>query len=84
MQISPPTFTFLTVKSRSVTQRSVSQENAFKKNKNPSAFLLKAIGSNNSFNMFTLMKKKIRIFKIAKFELKVTVHYGLWAEFTHL
>ena len=51
MQISLPNFMFFTVKSRSVTQRSVSQENVFKKSKNLSAFLCKTIGSNNSFTL---------------------------------
>ena len=46
-------FFFFTVKSLiSVNQRSVSQENAFKKSKTPSAFILKTIGSNNSFALF--------------------------------
>ena len=35
----------------SVTQRSVPLENAYKKSKNPSPFLHKAIGSDNSFNL---------------------------------
>ena len=34
----PSNFVFFTVKSPGVTQRSVSQENAFKNRKNPSAF----------------------------------------------
>ena len=34
----PLQFAFFTVKSPSVTQRSVTQENAFKKSKNPSLF----------------------------------------------
>ena len=44
---------FFTVKSPSVTQRSVSYENAFKKSKNPSPlfFSCKTIGSNNSFTL---------------------------------
>ena len=42
---------FFTVKSPSVTQRSVSQENAFKKDKNPSFFFRETIGSNNSFTL---------------------------------
>ena len=42
---------FFTVKSPSVTQRSVSQENAFKKSKNPSPFFRKTVGSNNSFTL---------------------------------
>ena len=45
-----PILRFFTVKSPSVTQRSISQENAFKKSKNRSPFLRKSIGSNNSFN----------------------------------
>ena len=36
--ISLPNFAFFNVKSPSVTQRSVSQENAFKRSKNPSPF----------------------------------------------
>ena len=36
-------------KSPSVTQRSVSQENASKKSKHPSLFLRKTKGSNTSF-----------------------------------
>ena len=43
---------FFTIKSPSVTQTSVSQENAFKKSKNPSPFFpRKIIGSNNSFTL---------------------------------
>ena len=49
-----------TVKSRRVTQRSVSQENAFKKSKTPSAFLRKIIGSNNTF---TLIENNFRFLK---------------------
>ena len=52
MQISLPNFTFFTVKSPSVIQISVSQENAFKKSKNLSAFVRKTIGSSNSFTLF--------------------------------
>ena len=48
---------FFTVKSPSVTQRSVSQENAFNK----------TIGSNNSF---TLIEKENQVFKIAKCDLR--------------
>ena len=52
MQISFPNFAvFFAVKSPSVTQRSVSKENAFKKNENPSPFFHKAIGLNNSFTL---------------------------------
>ena len=72
---------FFTVKSHSVTQRSISQENVFKKSKNLSAFLRKTTGSNNSS---TLIEKKFQVFQIGKFEIKETVHYGLWAKFTQL
>ena len=48
----PSQFVFFTVKSPSVTQRSVSQENAFKKKKQkPVAFFHKTIGLNNSFTL---------------------------------
>ena len=60
MQISFPNFIFFTVKSLSVTQILVSQENAFKRSKNPSAFLGKTIGSNNSF---TLVKRNFRFLR---------------------
>ena len=50
----PSQFCVFTVKSFSVTQRSVSQENAFEKSKHPSPFR-KTIGLNNSF---TLVEKK--------------------------
>ena len=42
---------FFTVKSPSVTQRSVSEENAFKKSKDPSPFSPQIIGWNNSFTL---------------------------------
>ena len=44
-------------------------------------FFRKTIGWNNSFN---LIEKKNKVFKIAKFELMVIVHYGLWAKCTQL
>ena len=44
-------FCVFTVKSPSVTQRSVSQEYAFKKSKNLSPFFRRTIGSNNSFTL---------------------------------
>ena len=56
----PSQFCVFTVKSPSVTQRSVSQENAFKKSKNPSPFFRKIIGSNNSF---TLIENNFRFLK---------------------
>ena len=53
-----------TVKQRSVTQRWVSQENDFKKSKNPSPFFplffRKVIVSNNSF---TLIKNNFRFLR---------------------
>ena len=68
---------FFTIKSPSVTQRSVSQENAYKKSLNPSPFFHKTIGSYNSF---TLIEKQFQVLKILKFEFKVTVHCGLLAK----
>ena len=76
-----PNLHIFTPKSPSVTQRSVSQENAYKKSKNPSPFLRKTIGSNNSF---TLIENDLRFLKIAKFEFKVTVHFSLWVKCTQL
>ena len=58
-----PILVFFTVKSPSVTQRSVSRENAFKRlkeSKNPSAFLRKTIGSNYSF---TLIENNFRLLR---------------------
>ena len=56
----PSQFLFFTVKSPGVTQRSVSQENAYKKSLNPSPFLHKTIGSDNSFtlieNIFSFLR----------------------------
>ena len=52
-QVWSSQFCVFTVKSPSVTQRSVSQETAFKKSKNPSVFFFfffcKTAGSENSF-----------------------------------
>ena len=61
IQISLPNFAFFTVKSPGVTKRLVSEESAFKKSKNPSAFFPhKTIGSINSFipteNKFRLLR----------------------------
>ena len=58
--ISLPNFAFFTVKSPSVTQRSVSQENAYKKSKNLLPFLYKTKGSDNSF---TLIENNIRFLR---------------------
>ena len=51
IKISLPNFAFFTVKSPSITQRSVSQEKCYKKSKNPSPSFRKTIGSNNSFTL---------------------------------
>ena len=48
VQISPLKYVFFIVKSPSVNKRFVSQENAFRKSKNPSAFFHKTLSSNNS------------------------------------
>ena len=64
------------MKSPSVNQRQVPQENAFKKSKNPLPVFCKTIGSNNSF---ALIENSLGS-KIAKFEFNVIVHYGLWGK----
>ena len=71
-----PTLRFLP----SVTQRSVPQENAFKRSKKTlRLFPRKTIGSIHLYNC-----KQFQVFKIAKFDFKVTVHYRLWAKYTQL
>ena len=77
----PSKFCVFSAKSWSITQRSVSRENAYKKSYNPLPFLCKTIDSNNSF---TLIESKFQVFKLAKLEFKVPVHYGLWAKYIHL
>ena len=69
-----------TVISPSVTQRLVSQENAFKKNEKPVACFGKTIGSNSSF---TPIENNYRSLD-GEVQIKVTVHYGLWAKCTEL
>ena len=59
MQISLHNFAFFTVKSPSVTKRSVSQGKAFNKSKTPSPSFRKTIGSNNSF---TLIENNFSVF----------------------
>ena len=51
LKISLPNFAFFNIKLPSVTQRSVSQEKDFKKNKNPSASFRNTVGSNNSYGL---------------------------------
>ena len=75
-----PILRLFTVKSPSVTQRSLSEENAFIKSNNPSPFFFRKIGSNNSYSNW----KQFQVFKIATFEFNVTVYYGLWAKCTQL
>ena len=73
---SLPKLRFLSAKLPSVTQRSVSREKSFKKSKHPSPFPRKTKGLNNPF---TLIETIIfQVVRIAKFEFKVTVQYGLW------
>ena len=64
IQLSLPNFAFSRAKSPSVTYRSVSNENAYKKSKHPSPFLKKTIGSNNSF---TLIENKLRFSRYLSF-----------------
>ena len=56
----PSQFCVFAVKSHNVTQRSVSQETAFKKSKNLSPFFRKTIGSNNSFTLIEINFKFLR------------------------
>ena len=72
MQISLPNFVFFTVKSPSVTKRSVSQEYAYKKSKTRRLFFAKL-----GLKFFYSNWKQFQVFKIVKFEFKVTRHYGL-------
>ena len=78
--ISLPNFAFFTVKSPSATQRSVSQENAFKKSKTQSPFF----GAKLLAQVFLFYSnwKQCQVLKIAKSEFKVTVHYSLWVKCT--
>ena len=55
-----PNFVSFTVKSPGITQRSVSQENAFKKSYNLSPIFCNTIDSNN---YFTLIKNKFRVLR---------------------
>ena len=75
MQIYLSNFAFFSVKSPSVTQRLVSQENACKKSLNLLPYFDKT-GSNNSF---TSTWNQFQV-KLAKIEFNVIVHYGLWAK----
>ena len=74
----PFQFGVFTVKSPSVTQRSVSQENAYKKSQNPSPFLHKTIGSDNSF---TLIENNFRFLRYLSLNSReqYTMAYGLKA-----
>ena len=69
MQIIIPNFEFFNVKSRSVKGWSL-KKMLLKKSKNPSAFVYRTIGSNNSF---TVIEYNFRFFKIAKFECNNTL-----------
>ena len=62
-------FAFSRAKSPSVTERAVSQENAFKKRKYSSPFLNKTIGLNNTF---TLIESNFRFLRY------LTVQHSLW------
>ena len=49
-----------------------------------SGYILPVDFSSDLYNSFTRIEKKIKVFKVAKFEFKVTVHYGLWAKCNQL
>ena len=76
IQISLPKSAFFTIAPSSVTQRSVSQENDLKKSKTP-LFL-----NYRLKKFFYSNQKQFQVFKIAKFEFKVTVHCGLLSKCT--
>ena len=75
----PSKFCVFTVKSPSVTKRSVNEESAFKKSENPSAFFFFFFFSPNyRLNSFFYTSwKQLQVIEIAKFEFSVTVHCGL-------
>ena len=74
-----PTMRLLPQKSPSVTQRWVSQENAFRMSINPSSFYSKLFA-----HFFYSNWKQFQVLKIAKLEFKITVHSGLCAKCTKL
>ena len=55
--------------------------NAVKKSKNSSPFFSAKLSAQI---ILLLQLKTIQVFKIAKFEFQVAVHYGLWAKWTQL
>ena len=67
-------------KSPNVTERSVSQENSLKRAKTRRLF-----SQNYRLKYYlTLIEKQFQVFKIGKFEIKITVHYRTWAKCTQL
>ena len=70
MQIWFQKFAFFSLKSPSVTQRSISQENAFEKSKKSIDLSCNTIGLHNPF---ILIENNVQVFNIAKFEFKVIV-----------
>ena len=79
-QISLPNFAFSTVKSPSVTQRSVSQENAFKKRKKPVPFFVELYAQI----IFYSNSKQFQVSNWAKVEFKVITYNNLWVKCTQL
>ena len=82
-------FFFTTVKSPSIAQRSGSQENALKKTNKQTTKQTKNVGFylrnyRLKYIFFYSNWKQFQVFKMAKFEFKVTVHYGLWTKCTEL
>ena len=72
----------------SVTKRSINEESAFKKSKNPSAFFFFFFfffSQNYRLNSFFYSSwKQFQVVEIAKFEIRVTVHCGLGEKSTRL
>ena len=80
IQIALPNFAFFTIKLPFYLKDWFLKKMLFKQ-KAVALFPHKTTGSNNSF---TLTENNFRFFEIAKFEFKVTVHYGLWVKCTQL
>ena len=80
----PSKFCVFTVKSPSVTKRSVNEESALKKSKNPSAFFFFPPQNYRLNSFFYSGWKQFQVVEIAKFGFSVTVHCGLWEKSTRL
>ena len=81
IQISFPNFAFFTIKSPGVTQDWFLKKKKVLKRAKPFRFL----SQNYRLKLFLYSNwKQLHVFKIVKFEFKVTVHDGPWAKCTQL